>query len=706
MIQDPAGLLHRIPELKPLCEDPGVRHAVEQGDPFRLYRALRWARWLGRLRSHRETIDALLRNRRLFARPLKGNLWLGTLNGFGATLLGSAEPDSQDGTHISTHCVVALFAIPLLPLGAYVVRPAEGSTALSRSWAIFARVPMGPLPWLWSRALALGVIALVALGAAQTFMDSRYQDVRLINGFPKPLRVELAGLTQTVPPYGMAVLSQVPVGRQQGRAVAEDGYEVDKVEIDVSSGFDVHAWNISGAAPIYRQTVIYSPSSGNKPPLADPDIYCGRKLIALKDVDYAFTEPPDSLKMSKSQGRVTRSHVAIGPQEPGRLPTCLGVLASQDKLAKAGPLLELSVRMMDWEREAATGAIWLALAKAPQEALRVARSTVQARPDDVELHRVYHWVAERTGHQQEVLEEYRSRAQAQPDSGLAQYLYARLLRGSEGAATMEQLAQRFPQEPQILRSVTYNRWRSGDWKGTLQAWETLRNLSAPDAAKAAEAEALALVALGRRGEALELLKKIFDEEEPGDRAETAELYARIARDGKVAAPDELIAKLEANTPDEENSRRWDLRSRAGLSTEGAPAWTGLRLMSTVGRDPQAAVALAAQLTYTDFHLLSGGGWALAYGEAVRTGAAEPEKALAQSNMLDTASLEVFRRFVRGEAISLEGAELTPEVRAAACFVRSRNTTLPAEERRKLVEQARRDDQLHGTVSEAIATWAP
>jgi hypothetical protein len=178
MIQDPAGLLQRIPELKPLCEDPGVLRAVEHGDPFRLYRALRWARWLGRLRSHRELIDSLLRQRRLFARPLHKNPWLGTVNGFGSTLLGTAEPDSLDGTHIATHCVVALFAIPLLPLGAYVVRPGEGSGAFNRSWTLFARVPMGPLPWLWSRALALGVMALVVLGAVRAFQDSRYQDVR------------------------------------------------------------------------------------------------------------------------------------------------------------------------------------------------------------------------------------------------------------------------------------------------------------------------------------------------------------------------------------------------------------------------------------------------------------------------------------------------------------------------------------------------
>jgi hypothetical protein len=410
--------------------------------------------------------------------------------------------------------------------------------------------------------------------------------------------------------------------------------------------------------------------------------------------------------MSKSEGRVTRSHVAIAPQEPGKMPVCLAVLASQDKLAQAVPLLELSAQMADWKHETTTRAIWLALGQTPQEALRIAQTAVQARPGDVELHRIYHWVAERTGHQKEVLEEYRSRAQAQPDSTMAQYLYARLLRGHEGKAAIEQLAQRFPQDPEILKSVTYARWRSGDWKGALQASETLRKLNAQEAAKTAETEAFALVALGQRGEALKLLKKIFAEEEPDDRSRTAEMYARIALDAKGVVPDELIAQLETGNPGEEGSRRWDLRARAGLPTEGAPDWPGLRVMSTVGRDPQAALALAAQLKPSDYHLLSSGGWALAYGEAVRTGAAESEKALAQAHLLDTVSLEVFRRFVRGETVSLEDAELTPEMRAAACFVRSRNAALPAQERRQLVEQARRDDGVHSAVSEAMATWAP
>src|SRR5262245_66284901 len=123
MIQDPSGLLERVPELRGLCDDARVRAAVERGDPFAVYRALTLGRLTGRFRQHRDTVNGLLGNRRLFARPMKegSGPWLGTFNGFGATLMGAAEKDGT--THIATHVAVALFFIPLFPFGAYVVSP-------------------------------------------------------------------------------------------------------------------------------------------------------------------------------------------------------------------------------------------------------------------------------------------------------------------------------------------------------------------------------------------------------------------------------------------------------------------------------------------------------------------------------------------------------------------------------------------------------
>ncbi|WP_224368802.1 tetratricopeptide repeat protein [Hyalangium versicolor] len=707
MIQDPAGLVQRIPELKPLCEDPGVLRAVERGDPFQLYRALFWARWLGRLRSHRELIDALLRQRRLFARPIKGNLFLGTLNGFGATLLGDADKDAHDGTHIATHCLVALFVIPLLPLGAYVVRPSQESNMMRRGWTIFARVPLGPLPWLFSRALALGVIALVMLGALKAYHDSRYQDLRVINGFGQSVRVELAGLSRTVPPHGMIILNSVPFGRQTGRALTEGGAEVSTAEIDVSSGFDVLAWNIAGAAPVYFETVVYRASSSGPPPESKPELYCGRELVSVRDVDYAFQEPPESLKMSSSTSRLSKTHVGIAPQQSADpVPLCLRLLASQNQLANAGPLIEASARASGWEQATTYQLLELALLAEPSEALRIARLGVQARPEDLELHRAYQWVGERTGSHGALLEEYRARAEAQPDSAVAQYLHARLKTGRDGLTSVEQLAQRFPQEPAILRALIYNRSRTGNWKGTVEAWETLRKLSAEDATDTAQMETTALLALGRRGEALELLKQLFSEAPALHRPVLAALYARVAHTEGSQAADELISAIEAEDRDSPGEKSWFLRAYAGLPIEGAPDRPSLLLMSTVSRNPHTALEHAARLNPSEVQNLRHDVWALAYGEAVRTHATDSEKALFQAYVLDTQSIDLFRRFVLGEPVSLDEAELDPEVRAAACFVRSRNTSLSAQERRQLVEQARQDDWLHGSVSEAIASWEP
>ena len=67
-------VLERIPELRALCADRAVAKAVASGDPIRIYRALAWARLMGRLGAHREVADDLLRHRYRFARPVPEGL--------------------------------------------------------------------------------------------------------------------------------------------------------------------------------------------------------------------------------------------------------------------------------------------------------------------------------------------------------------------------------------------------------------------------------------------------------------------------------------------------------------------------------------------------------------------------------------------------------------------------------------------------------
>src|SRR5215831_8451819 len=188
MIQDPSGLLDRVPELRSLCEDARVRAAVEGGDPFAVYRALALGRLTGRLRPHREVVKTLLRSRRLFAKPMKqgSGPFLGTFNGFGATLMGAAEKDET--TQIATHVAVAVFFIPLFPFGAYVVSPAGGGP-LHRSWRLYARVPLTLGTWLWRRTLSVAALLALIYAGYEAFYATQHHAMHVLNGLNETVHV-------------------------------------------------------------------------------------------------------------------------------------------------------------------------------------------------------------------------------------------------------------------------------------------------------------------------------------------------------------------------------------------------------------------------------------------------------------------------------------------------------------------------------------
>ncbi len=695
MIQDPLSLLERAPELVPLCDDTKIRRAIEQGNPFKLYRALFWARLGGRHKPHRETLRTLLANRRLFALPLKRMPWLATVNSFGGGFVGSAESDLQDGTYITTHAVVALFKVPLFPLGAYVVRPGDG-----RTWQIFARVPLGPIAWLWSRGLALGTLALIALGAYGAFHSSRFQPVQVLNGFSQSLVATVGNRHVTVPANSHVVLEDVPVGRQQARATTAKGVEVEVLELTISSKPAFIAWNIAGAAPLYQATVEYwqHPPSPEPPP-AEPKFYCGQRLVELGKIDDLFREPPKTVSMSKDETRVSRSVVGVLSNPAGGAAVCGSVLRQENQGLAAAPLLTAQLRLSNFAANDVSMAIY-ALAANPKEALRLASLARETHADSLEAHRNYQLAADLADEFARVREEYRRRAEAAPDSADAQYLYTRLLRGSQSQAAIEKLIARFPDHPFILRSAIYDRSIAGRWKELDQAWTHLQKKSAKDAVPVLEYEVSALVALDRGADAERLLKELFASPDEATRELVAELYVHVARLMKLPAPDGLIAELEKSV----GEKLWALRARSGLPTQGAKPSPLIDLLNVLHRDPAQAVALSAALSPNEVAGLSSVAWALAYCEAVRTQQNAAQKTLERSARFDHDGHETLLRFVRGEAVSLDDTSAPFDVRAAARIVRARNRSLSAEEREGLIKAALAGDPLHGLLAEAAATW--
>jgi hypothetical protein len=698
--RDPAGLLVRIQELEPLCADPGIRRAVESGDPFKVYRAIWWARRTGKLVAHRRSLDQLLKSRRAFAKPLKGKLFLGTFNSFGATLLGSAE-EEPDGTRIATHQVVALFAVPLFPLGAYVVAGGERK-GLSSSWNVFARVPLSPFAWLWSRAVALALVLSVVSAGASAVWASRHHDVTVVNGLPAPVKVRLGGGERVLKPGDRATVN-VPVGAHRVVATSQEGIEIEAFELQVDAkGGALLLWNIAGAAPLYQELVEYfsgqAPTS-HKPP--KPTLHCGDRVIDAPSVDFAFAATPQSISMPKGASLATRRRldVVVGLEGPPST-WCADMLLSEGRNADALRILEARAAATGWKQDEGLFALRLATSVGPADGERVARALRAALPGDLLVERSAQNALEAAGKGAELVAEYRKRAEASPDSATAQYLYLRLLDGPAQHDGTEAALARFPGDPDLLRLATSLRSEAGEHAAAVASYRALRALSAEQAAHVLEEATISLVSLGRRDEARAETMALFEALPPPMRDEPAALFARVAALDRAAAPDTLVKRLEEKGPEPL------LRARAGLPVPPAKPDAEPRVVPALydlaERDPAAALERLKGLPPVVGLQLDGGTWSLLYCEAARTGA-PVEKVLAGVGRARPGHLEALRRYVRGEpGVALP--RLPFDVRAAAAFVRSRNATLPAEERAALLVAARDADPLATHVTAAIARW--
>src|SRR5262249_28345062 len=161
-----------------------------------------------------------------------------------------------------------------------------------------------------------------------------------------------------VPALGDVVIS-ARVGKHAARAATADGIKVDAIDLDVTSGRRVLAWNLGGAMPVLLMDVVYT--SGNKPaeekepPLRD--VYCGQHLIHLPSVDYAFRAPEKSISMPSGSGRVVKSYLDYerGAKDSPR--RCFSYLARKGREAEAAGFLETAARISRWDPEITRAAV-------------------------------------------------------------------------------------------------------------------------------------------------------------------------------------------------------------------------------------------------------------------------------------------------------------------------------------------------------------
>ncbi|WP_394778688.1 tetratricopeptide repeat protein, partial [Undibacterium sp.] len=611
-ISDPAQLLQRVPELEALVDDSRIRKAIESGDPFKVYRALVWAKWLRRLPQHRDTVKLLVGHRRLFAKHLKRSPSLGTVNSVGFSFVGEAESDT-DGSHIALHALVVLFAVPIVPLGAYLVR----STG-ERQWSIFARVPMGLSGWLYSRGLATGLLATLLVGAVSSYHKSQTQDIIVLNSLPVAVDVELDGKKQTVPADGRATIN-VAAGQVKGSATAGKSGVVDSYDHQVRSQGGYVFWNIAGASPLLRETISYYRDRPETPPSkVVPSVYCGERYVEMPHADFFFEEPAEHISMSKHDSEASRSHVEVAHQgNSPPLELCKNYLFSTNQPDKVVPLYEVRALLSGWDVIETSAAVRAASEASKFEAVRIAMRASAARPDDIDVHRLYQKAREDAGEYDALLKEYAEQAAQQPNSAKAQYLYAALLKGSQGLDKMESVAKKFGNEPHVLRSLTWHRTNAGNYAAAMESYQRLQKVAPDIAVETANSGVQALVAQNRLREALDLITASFHAKNAGNKMRDAGNFAMVAR---MAGSDPL--SLLAELPSAEGAAN-DLemvRVRAGLEPQHAATDNSrtVSLAMALRKDPAQAFILAHAMTRGELFRLQKEQLALLYFEAVRT----------------------------------------------------------------------------------------
>ncbi len=695
-VTDPSGILGRIPELESFCEDARVAAAVEKGDPFAVYRALFWGRLLGRFGAqHRGMLASLLANRRLFAKPLSGAPALFRINGFGAGIYGEVER-GEDGAYVTTHCVSALF-IPVFPLGAYLC-----TTVDYNRYSFYAKVPLGPVAWAWSRLIALGIVALVLAGVASAVDSSLHARVYVVNGLDRTVHVRIGSAEMDVLPRSTRPASITVDSGSQTIETTLDGRVIETGTIDARAGYDAIVWNVLGAAPVFEEDVIYTSygGGGREPAIT---VHCDETAISVPNADYVFTDPPSSISMSSGSASVTHRRLAV--DGAGAL-GCAGWLMEQGRTEVAVALARRVAEAQGYEGE--IGQIVLGLASASGDdaaSLDAARAMRDANPGDVDRHRIYQEVMRRAGRVDEVTAEYVARLEQDPTSLDAQYLVARLLPGAEARARFDAILAADPRYVPARRGAAYIALLSLEFGSVLEQAEQAAALGIEDA-WLRRSEALALAAERQPERALEVLdRELARESDDATRQEIAVLHARIGHATRAPDPERALRSL---TPGGGSVNGW-LRARARasvdlaeLASEPPRVQAAARLIALTPTAVDDALAASATM---DLSAIDIDTWHLLFGEAVRRDPTSPAAAALRAVApAGAATAEAISLYVTSgiESPLLETLDL--ESHAAIWLARSRVTTLPAAERAALLARAQRADAIGDCAARAAAAW--
>jgi len=452
------------------------------------------------------------------------------------------------------------------------------------------------------------------------------------------------------------------------------------------------------------ETVNYYKSVPANPAPNPQTIYCGQRNIELGPIDFEFVEPARTVSMDQYTTQVSKTYLDLYHDKKRKATElCLTYLMSRNQSAQIEPLTTAMAKLSDWDLGFTSNAVYFASTTSINDGVKLATQAATANPQNIDLQRLYQATRDNAGEFEAMQQEYKTKAEQQPESATAQYLYAVLLEGSEGLTAMEQLAVKFNQDPRILRSLTWRRCNAGDFAGTIESYTRLKQISPQDALDVLDSDVEALVARNRSADALRELAEAFHHNARKNPGLDAGNYALIAQING-ARPDELIAEFGRASRD---PNAVDLiRIRAGYPSERGTTERShaINLALALRNDPSKALQIADSIDPLELGWLQQEQLALLYCEAIRSNDQKLTASLKMLTRLTSVDQHFLQQYIAGNPGSIDATNLELPFRAAADFARSRNLSLPLAEKVQLRERANQEDVLHTVISTALHQW--
>jgi hypothetical protein len=667
-----------------LSQDPSIGPIMAKLRGAELYRALRARLKAENNANNRRLLEEVLRDRRWFLEPITSAPTMSSVNGIGTKLYGESER-APDGTHVATLFFIVLF-IPIYPIAQYLVQELGG-----RKWSFYGKVPPSPVIVAWRLVVKLAFVTAAAAIAWGVIENSSHSDVQFLNGLDVPVQIS-AGKKQLTVPAGGHVSERMKSGNFTVR-VQIGGQLVEEEKIEVPGGFDLVAYNVLGAAPLFRENVIYYPDSVTHPPedKSLPEFLAGQKLVTAKNVDYVFRDQPQTIEMDKNASTATRTHVDV---VPGGWKISVAYLLSQKKSELAATIAERVLGARPDDVNALGVAITVVQrARGSAAVAQFTERAAAAHPDSLEIQRLYQNEMIMAGKRAELVPKYHGAFTKHPDSALYAYLDARLAPQAEAAARFAEQLKKFPDDTNLLHGLAgslLQTRRFAEAAAQFAKLDKLRTTTDHDDELGGWAEAL--IGAGKSGEAAKLVA-----ERARKGGANARLYAQVARvAGKDAPhpPDFFIAESGAD-------RSW-FEARMGepgafaklkpLDDDLQSAFTALLAARQGGKEFLDALAAAGGEVFGELGRSLG---IVAAAEALRLG--DKERATQLLDQIIPPATANERAAVLDGKDSPELAELSLDNQAALLLARAwRNGD------RKLAERARADDLFRDSIDLALA----